>query len=277
MLFTSSVLIGTWWILVIVMLILTYGLLYYSNQMIERKKFRWWINLTGLFIVLLIAYIYTNNMTLMLRPEAWQEMYRSSPSGIHLASSDPTILPRWLFMISGSLMIGGIGLILMSLSRSTKKSTTDFLRAWGARIGAAFCIIHIVTGYLVFRSQPDNVREELIGHSFYGLLPYIWLSTIFFIFLFLLIVSSGKNKHSRSFKVAAAIFGILNVGTWVIIRDGIRDITLRLKGLDIWDRTVVVNLSAIIIFLILFLAAFVAVGWMIFKLAGARKVKEDYA
>ena len=37
-----------------------------------------------------MGFLFTNNMTLMLRPERWVEMYRASAHGFHLNVSDVT-------------------------------------------------------------------------------------------------------------------------------------------------------------------------------------------
>jgi hypothetical protein len=50
-----------------------------------------------------IAMIYSTTMTLMLRPEVWQQMYAASARG-HTSPSDPTLMPRWLFMLTGGLV-----------------------------------------------------------------------------------------------------------------------------------------------------------------------------
>src|SRR5208282_4618549 len=75
MLYTSSVLIGAYWISIIPLLMLCYWLLYRFAARVEANKSAWWIGLAAWLIAGFIAQLLTSNMTLMLRPEAWQAMY----------------------------------------------------------------------------------------------------------------------------------------------------------------------------------------------------------
>ncbi len=61
-----------------------------------------------------IARTLTTNMTLMLRPEVWRQMYSASAMGRFLPTGDPTLTPRWLLMLAGGVFIGGLWLIYLS-------------------------------------------------------------------------------------------------------------------------------------------------------------------
>src|ERR1035438_321373 len=63
--YTSSVLMGAYWISVIPALILVYWLLYRFAAGLEAGKKVWWMGLLAWIITGGIADIYTNNMTLM--------------------------------------------------------------------------------------------------------------------------------------------------------------------------------------------------------------------
>jgi hypothetical protein len=61
----------------------------------------------------------------------------------------------------------------------------------------------------------------------------------------------------------------------VLVRDGIRDFTLLAKGFDVWDRTVVSNWSVVLLFLGLFVAALVLIGFVLVAVAkSAKKMAE---
>ena len=65
-------------------------------------------------LAIAIAAIYSTNMTLMLRPEVWQEMYSRTAAGNHLPPHDPTLLPRWSFMVVGGLTGAGLWMIWLA-------------------------------------------------------------------------------------------------------------------------------------------------------------------
>ena len=60
-----------------------------------------------------------------------------------------------------------------------------------------------------------------------------------------------------------------------VYRDGIRDLTLLGKGYDVWNRVVVTNWSVVGIFLVVFVAGLVTIGWLISVVARATRVMES--
>jgi len=56
---------------------------------------------------------------------------------------------------------------------------------------------------------------------------------------------------------------LLSMLTMVTYRDGIRDITLLIKGFDVWERNIVTNWSVVAIFLVLFVIGLGVLGWLI--------------
>ena len=107
-LYTSSVLIGIYWISIIAVLTLTYWLLYRFTARLEAGKSAWLVGLSAWLLAGYIARMLSTNMTLMLRPEVWRDMYSASAMGAYLPPSDPTLTPRWLLMMAGGLFVGGI-------------------------------------------------------------------------------------------------------------------------------------------------------------------------
>ena len=48
-----------------------------------------------------VGFIYSNNMSLMLRSAIYGEMYRAEARGLNLNLSDPTLVPRYLHLLLG--------------------------------------------------------------------------------------------------------------------------------------------------------------------------------
>ena len=72
-----------------------------------------------------VAFIYSNNFTLMLAPERWLELYHSNASGWNLNWSEPSLLPRYLHFVLGALAVSGLGLVVMGLRKQE-----DEYRQW---------------------------------------------------------------------------------------------------------------------------------------------------
>jgi len=276
-LYTSSILLGVFWIMVIFMLVAAYFIMYKMAKRAETGLAYGLMGVVALLLVMKIGFIYTNNMTLMLRPDAWVEMYRSNPTGAHLAHGDPTILPRWLYMMLGSAGIAGIGLMLLGLRPGIERDAAEFLRRRGGMLLAVFTLVQIALAVYVYRAQPDAVRAGLWASWYYSALFAAWfLTALAQAALGLLGAATAAQRHWLPATLAGTV-GFLNIALWVLFRDGIRDVTLGLHGYDVWARAVYTNWSIVVLFLILFVAAVGLTGWMAWVTFGAKVRDERYA
>ncbi|HJZ79603.1 MAG TPA: hypothetical protein VKD91_04635 [Pyrinomonadaceae bacterium] len=137
-LYTSSVLIGAYWISVILLLMAGYYLLYKVSQRAEEGRSWWWLGILSFVLISYIARIYTANMTLMIRPEVWLDLYRGSSHGAVMPTGDPTVLPRWLFMMIGSVGVAGVAVALMGTTSKLSGEVKTFMRRWGRGVAAIF-------------------------------------------------------------------------------------------------------------------------------------------
>jgi hypothetical protein len=93
----------------------------------------------------------------------------------------------------------------------------------------------------------------------------------------LLLISGLFIPIARFVPIAAAPLAFLNVASTVMVRDGIRDYTLRAAGFEVRNRAVVTNWSVVGLFLVLFVVALGVIGYLISVLAKARRIEEEYA
>ncbi len=63
----------------------------------------------------------------------------------------------------------------------------------------------------------------------------------------------------------------------VLYRDGIRDITLRQAGFEVWNREIVTNWGVVVLFLVLFVAAVACTAWMALVTIRGKGATEQYA
>ncbi|MBS1788403.1 MAG: hypothetical protein JST85_11815 [Acidobacteria bacterium] len=270
-LYTSSVLIGAYWISVIFLLMAAYYLLY---QMVWRNEAGrpWWLfSLLALILVGYIGRIYVSNMTLMLRPEVWAAMYEANPSGTQLPTGDPTILPRFLFMAVGSLGVAGAALALFGVtSKQLSEPAKLFARRWGGALGGLFIALQLVIGVWVYRAQPAGVKEALFANAFYKPALLAWLAVSVLTVISLALTAASKT---RIVAVASALLAVVGTIAATTVRDGIRDLTLQSKGLNVWDQPVVANWSVVILFLVLFVASLGVVGWLAKVVMNAQPLK----
>lgn len=273
-LYTSSILIGAYWLAVIFLLILGYYLLYVIANRSEKGQSWWLFGLVSLVVITYIGRIYSSNMTLMLRPEAWPAMYAANAHGTQLPKGDPTVLPRFLFVMIGSLSIGGIFLMFVGLQKSLADTVRDFLRRQGALLAAGFGLVQLGIGFWVMNVQPAGIREALAGKPLYQIGEYAWLGAS--ILTVAAAAAALAMKQGWLVPAVAGLGAFLSTTAMTIVRDGIRDLTLLSKGYDVWNQPVSPNWQVVVIFLGLFVAGLGVIAWMVRQLKGGKGVTASH-
>jgi hypothetical protein len=281
-LYTSSVLIGLYWISIIGLLMLTYWLLYRFTARLEAGKSAWWVGFSAWLLAGGIARLLSTNMTLMLTPERWREMYSASSAGACLPTGDPTLTPRWLMMLAGGLFIGGLWLVYLAGRSTFTAEEKSFVAGLGGKVAAAFGVVYLAAGLWAGSVQPEIVKAGLATHPLYkfaGFAGYGWLALVVVAVLVGAIAGFGKLSSALLgvFSWIGVLLAVLIEITLVVYRDGVRDLTLLSKGYDVWDRVVVTNWWVVGLFLVLFVAGLGVVGWLVSVVARAHKVMEGAA
>jgi len=275
-LYTSSVLIGAYWIGVVFLLMACYWLLYRFSAGLDAGRRVWWVGLAAWLLAGGIARIYSTNMTLMLRPEAWPALYSASASGVHLSEGDPALVVRWLFVLGGGLLIAGLWMLYLAGRSTFDANTRRYLAGLGGALAAVMAVVEIFAARQVVEAQPDIVRAGLRENALYSSSAIAWL-TIMGLVVLLGLFAGYRRVASRWVSLLAVICALLATIGMTLFRDGIRDLTLLSKGFDVWQRTVVTNWSVVVLFLMLFVAGLAVVGWLVSVVARARKVMETVA
>ncbi len=225
--YSSSVIMGAFWIQVIPVMILAYtGFYYFKLTRENRPRERWYIvGLSGL-LLLYIGFIYVNNFTLTMSPEKMLGLYTEHPGGGVLTHGEPSILPRLLLFIGGSLAAAGLAVIWRGI----------YLRRWGLEAEAD-------------RSQRFGFRAVLLSPVLWGLaaiglyltrpdgLAAMWHSTGATLILFIIgllgcavmIIFARASAGTRSVRppLIASLGLVFTVAPMVIFRDLVRIEVLR--------------------------------------------------
>ena len=278
-LYTSSVLIGIYWISIIAILTLTYWLLYQFSARLAAGKSAWFTGLSAWVLAGFIARLLSTNMTLMLRPEVWRGMYSASAMGAYLPTGDPTLTPRWLLMLAGGLFIGLLWLVYLSGRSTFTAEEKSFLAGLGGKVAAVFGVVYLAAGLWAAGVQPEIVKTGLHTDALYkfaGFAGYGWLALVVVAVLTAAIAGFGRISASWLGWVGAVLALLIEI-LFTVYRDGVRDLTLLAKGYNVWDRAVATNWWVVGLFLVLFVASLGVVGWLVSVVARARKVMEAAA
>jgi hypothetical protein len=269
-------LIGAYWISIILLLTVTYWLLYQFSGRLEAGSPAWWVGLSAWVLAGFIARLLSTNMTLMLRPEIWRQMYSASSAGVYLPTGDATLTPRWLLMMTGGVFIAGLWLVYLAGRSTFTAEEKRFAGRVGGIIAAISGAAYLGTGIWAANLQPAAVKAGLVSHPLYkfaGFAGYGWLALV--VVAVLLGVIAGFGKITAGWLGwSGALVALLVEITLTVYRDGVRDLTLLSKGFDVWDRTVVTNWSVVGLFLVLFVAGLGVIGWLVSVVARAQKPME---
>jgi len=164
--YSSSVLMGSFWLLIVPVLIIAYyGAYLYDFKFRALRGFGPVLGIFVLLLLLLIGFFFSNNMLLMSLPERFTD-YFSVKNGTLLVHNEVEFWPRYLHMMCGAIAIGGL---FVGLLGKFKKDDNPALAAHSENIGIItfnlFTLVNICIGFWYFLSLPEVQRKVLMGGS----------------------------------------------------------------------------------------------------------------
>lgn len=215
--YVSSQLMAVFWLSVVMLLIIAYyGVYYYKFNFERLNSSRSYFIGAAALIFLCIAFFFSNNMTLMLKPSAWTA-YFANPGGTILNVSDPGLLPRFLHFITASIAIAGLfAAIVWTLKKDHPSAKENIAQGMNWFLYAT--IAQIAVGFWFQMSLPNEIINLFMGGSkthtvlFLSSLGLVMLTTFFAIY---------RNVWASGVSVLGLIFFM------VMMRDMVRDAYLK--------------------------------------------------
>ncbi|MHB8790791.1 MAG: hypothetical protein ACYDBT_13015 [Desulfobulbaceae bacterium] len=254
-LYTSSVLMANIWILVIALLIISYYLAYildYRFDSLHSGR----VLIIGFTVVALmaIAFLMSNNFTLLQRPESWTR-YFDRPSGMLLNLDDPTLFPRYLHFVVAAIAVGGLGLALLNDWRLRRgdQSAAAAVRS-GCNWFAYATIVNFGIGFWFFGVLPRQQVLDLATLN--GILIGVLLLTGIILGVLAVIYSLQTRVRPALYTALSTVFVML------LMRDLVRVAYLR-PYFSLADLQVVPQYSPMLFFLIFFVGGLAVIYWML--------------
>jgi hypothetical protein len=268
--FVSAVVIGWWWLGVIGLLIVTYYAAYLM-AMRESSLGRMAVVVAWLIaaVVGLIALIYSNNMTLMLKPAELVARYAADGGGRQLNLLDPALLPRHLHMVLGAIAVSGLAIAVLGVLQRAQDAAFG---AWAIRYGAFVCVaataVNVFAGLWWLAALPRDVLLQFMGRDMraIGELLAGILLTLTGAGHTVLAVTGRRPALMLTISAVTLLSGIAMM---LLTRDTIRRLSLDLAGYQAVNW-VAPQWGPIAIFVVLLLAAVGTVAWMTNAIANAR-------
>jgi hypothetical protein len=225
--YSSSVLIGAYWISVIPLIILGYGSSYFHRMTRDaRPRYQRWLILLIALALLTVGYIYVNNLTLSFRPERWLAHYQAYPGGGALNYGEPTVHPRYLLFIVPALFTAGLALVLRAGWLRAHQALEEAVvsQRVGLRAMVAATVLEAVAVAGLWFTLPNSVTTELRTP---GALLVLAVSAALLGLGSLTVAWFSRNRPGISLPVIAAHLLVGAVACLVIVRDRVRLIYLR--------------------------------------------------
>ena len=264
----ATVLVGWLWLAIIPLIVIGYYSVYLYKFEVGAPGGRIvWLGVAAASFVAVAAIQVLVN-ALQLTPSRWEAVATT----VGAALQDPTIIPRYLHFLLGSLAVAGIFLAVVAVERSHR--TPDPFFMWLARRGVVWALaatgLQMADGFWFLFSLPRNHLIAVVGGQ---AMPTVHLAIGMMLGFLALILLSGLREPERQRTVLQITAGV--VGATVFAMIGLRDVVramylsplIRLRELPQAAQTDVTTL-----FFVVFLLGLGAVGWMVRSVLRERRV-----
>lgn len=261
-LYASSILIGVLWLAVIpLVMVAYYGFYYFSYKAEKGKGIAGCVLAISVSVLLGVAFIFVNNMTLMSEPGRWIAMYRAHPNGWNLNLSDPSLVPRYLHIVNGAIAL--FSAILAQIGMRRMKADAGYGR-WlvqrSALVFASCTGLQFLLGMWLLLAIPRPIAMSLLreplGASVFG------LALISVIAAMLLILIGSLAERPGALVQAGFGASLVTLFLMVCLRYLLRMAYLN-PYVNLGALAVRPQIGVIAMFLVLFVGGLATVGYML--------------
>ena len=261
-LYTSSILMGVYWLSIVGLLIVSYYAAYIYRLIDDREGMgRLYIG-ASLLLLLAVSFLFSNNISIMQMPEVW-DSYFSSRTGWMLNLGDPALVPRFLHFIASAVAVGGLAIALYFEIRKRRGYVDG--EEW-IKVGCNWFTVATIINFG-------------FGFWFLGALPQAAYNPATLAGKFFFILVAGSAASIIPAVVYAQTGRIIPATAWtlvtVLLMTLARDI-LRLTYLKPYftlaDLPYAPQYSPFIVFLLAFIGGSYLVGWMLKRVWNTKEV-----
>jgi hypothetical protein len=251
--YTSSILMGICWIMVVPILMLAYsGAYLYDFKFASLGRVGVMVAAVCCLLFVTIAAVFSSNMMLLEVPEHFTS-YFSHMNGSLLVTHYPAFAPRYLHMVLGAVAIGGLFVALLgSFQADRDHLLAEHARAFGLRAFLVVTAVNILVGMVYLMTLPREQMLLFMGRDMGA--------TIAFAFGLLLtagvMVSAWREKLALTVGHVVALLYVM-----VFMRSWLRSGYLR-EYFSLDKLQVVPQYSPMIFFFVTLLFGLVCLGWL---------------
>jgi len=205
------------------------------------------------FLVLVVGFLFSNNVTLSQTPSRWAGKYFADASGWNLNLTEPTLFPRYLHFVVAAVAVGGLMVVFLALANWNRDNQyARLMMKFGGKAFMYATMAQFVVGVLFLISLPRDLRMLFMGDD--GLATTLLLVGIGGSIGAIFLMSDALRKEN----IRAAAFYVPGIVAVVIacmamMRDILRDAYLK-PYFQPGRFAVQTQWSVLPLFLVLFLA-----------------------
>jgi hypothetical protein len=265
-LYSSSVLMGAFWILIIPILMIAYYSAYlYDFRFTRLGSTGPWVAVFVLILLVAIGFLFSNNMLLMASPGQFSD-YFIHKGGTLLSFEQPGFWPRFLHMLFGALAMGGLFVGLLGrFKKDVHPKLAVHAETVGLRSFLIFTLGNILAGSWYLLTLPKELMMLFMGGNAGA--------TIAFCIALLLIAgalfAAYKKRLWLTFSHAVGLVVVMTfMRSW--LRSGYLQNVFTLDQLQ-----VVPQYSPMIFFFVTLVAGIVCLGWLIKKTNDVFRLEQE--
>jgi hypothetical protein len=259
--YAATVLVGWIWLAIVPLIVVGYYSVYLYKFEVGAPGGRTvWLGVAaGCFVI--VAAIQTLVNVLQLTPPRWEAV----AAAVGAVAHDPTVLPRYLHFVLGSLAVAGIFLAVVAMERAHR--TPDPFFDWLARRGIFWALaatgLQMADGFWLLFSLPREALIALVGGKPW---PTIHLAIGMGLGFLALIILSGLRQPERQRGLVRFTAGVLLATVLAMV--GLRDVV---RGLYLGSLIRIRELPShmqgdvTVLFLLVFLLGLATVAWMVWN------------
>ncbi len=254
LIYSSSVLMGVFWILIVPLLLIAYYAIYwYDFKFASLGRAGILVLSFGYLLLLIIGFFFSNNMTLMLQPEFWGA-YLENSSGTLLNSQDAVLWPRYLHFMVGGSAVGGLFVALYGRFIARRDPALgDRATATGLKLFLVLTLVQIAVGVWFLITLPREHMLLFMGQN--------GLATVCFLIALLLVLMALFTAFKKRVYLTTVITAVL-VYFMVFMRDFLRGGYLKdVFSMDMLQ--VLPEYSPMIFFVVNLVIGLILIAWMV--------------
>ncbi|MFC1513490.1 hypothetical protein ACFL5P_00600 [candidate division KSB1 bacterium] len=223
LLYSSSILMANYWFAIVPMIITGYyGAYLLKFKWDKLKKSHIYVTSGVALIFSAVAFMFVNNMTLMLTPQEWFEHYFKNPATGSLNWGDMQIYPRYIHMLLGAVSVSGVWIMIIGARRKTGDAEwSDWAVKKGYKVFLWATMINILIGVWFLLAIPGNIAMSFLGRDAAATITFVFSLVLLAAAIIYLRKASKSPENIRStFYGAGFLLGVLTL--MIIMRHQLR-------------------------------------------------------